>query len=282
MKARVILSACNSAAILSRSQKMKSAEEMDHLEVGPVLVSVQESICTASSTWSVRQVCCAQCRSSTALLLGHVCAGSVGLDLRGWFQPKWFCDSFPGWKGSCAHPRRCLLARLTFCSFGKRICTGAPREEKNGRKLNFNSDSHLHKLKGPCSLQQSPAPQICITLPQKQELQLPLREGKQHLRQWASKRFPKSTFTDHHCAISQGGSRCWGSSLTLCSSKDELKLNHMTEQYPDTPWILTGLVAWPLPLKPVNGHQVRISWKITSKERLVQRLLRYCAHVFMF
>lgn len=50
MKARVILSACNSAAILSRSQNMKSAEEMDHLEVGPVLVSVQESICTASST----------------------------------------------------------------------------------------------------------------------------------------------------------------------------------------------------------------------------------------
>jgi len=39
MKAGVILSACNSEAILSRSQKMKSVEEMDHLEVGPVLFS---------------------------------------------------------------------------------------------------------------------------------------------------------------------------------------------------------------------------------------------------
>lgn len=29
---------------------MQSAEEMDHLEVGPVLLSVQESICTASPT----------------------------------------------------------------------------------------------------------------------------------------------------------------------------------------------------------------------------------------
>lgn len=48
MKARVILSARNSAAILSRSQKMKLAEEMDHLEVGPVPVRGQESICTAS------------------------------------------------------------------------------------------------------------------------------------------------------------------------------------------------------------------------------------------
>lgn len=56
MKARVILSAGNSAAILSRSQKMKSAKEMDHLQVGPVLVSVQESICTASSTTFTRQV----------------------------------------------------------------------------------------------------------------------------------------------------------------------------------------------------------------------------------
>lgn len=49
MKARVILSACNSAAILSRSPKMKSAKEMDHLEAEPVLVSVQESVCTAYS-----------------------------------------------------------------------------------------------------------------------------------------------------------------------------------------------------------------------------------------
>lgn len=40
MKARVILSAGHSEAILSRPQKMKSAEEMDHLEVGPVLLSV--------------------------------------------------------------------------------------------------------------------------------------------------------------------------------------------------------------------------------------------------
>lgn len=48
MKARVILSACNSAAIL-RSPKMKSAKEMDHLEAEPVLVSVQESICTTYS-----------------------------------------------------------------------------------------------------------------------------------------------------------------------------------------------------------------------------------------
>lgn len=39
MKARVVLSARNSEAILSRSQKMQSAEEMDHLEVGPVLFS---------------------------------------------------------------------------------------------------------------------------------------------------------------------------------------------------------------------------------------------------
>lgn len=39
MKARVILPVCNSEEILSRSQKMKSAD-IDHLEVAPVLFSV--------------------------------------------------------------------------------------------------------------------------------------------------------------------------------------------------------------------------------------------------
>lgn len=50
MKAGVILTACNSEAFLSRSQKMKSAEETDHLEVDPVLFGRLKDYLTASPT----------------------------------------------------------------------------------------------------------------------------------------------------------------------------------------------------------------------------------------
>lgn len=73
MKARVILSASSSEAILSRPQKMKSAEEMDHLEVGPVLCRVSKSFCTASPAEHV--LLSAGQHSAVAGL----CVGAVGV-----------------------------------------------------------------------------------------------------------------------------------------------------------------------------------------------------------
>lgn len=98
MKARVTLSTCSSAAVLSRSQKVKSAGEMDHLETSPVLFSVWKCALPFPLDWWSRSTvlsmgpaqCChrAACVQAAAHTSRPLLASSV-LWWKGYMVASW-------------------------------------------------------------------------------------------------------------------------------------------------------------------------------------------------